>query len=750
MARLGALLAGAILSARPLAAAQSPEGIEWFESRIRPVLVKNCLECHSAQSKKLGGKLRLDSAAGINAGGESGPALTAGNSKDSLLMQALRYEGGLEMPPKHPLEPKVIADFARWIEMGAPDPRKDAGPVASAVATARPLWSLQPPRRVVVSGLKQASWPRGRIDEYALQAMEQRGLQPVADAPRAVLERRLWYDLVGLGPTQPWGGSLESLVDHLLASPRFGERWGRLWLDVVRYAESNGNDGLSRNPSFPHAWRYRDYVIASFNADVPYDRFVMEQLAGDLLPAADGPQRDRQLVATGVLALGAKPAKAMNDHFEMDVVADQMALVGSGILGMSLGCARCHDHKADPISTRDYYALAGIFKSTQTLWGAAAHQGLTAPQTPLHVLTAAKALPPRPEIEPIIRAHPPHRAPSKPQFAYPPQAALAMGAREAGRIEDCRINIDGDSKRLGVTVPRSLPSSLAGFEAIPIPAGQSGRLQLALWLTDERHPLTARVMVNRVWQRLFGQGLVRTLNDFGHLGEAPTHPQLLDHLALEFMRSGWSIKALIKSMVLSRTYQLQSRGSDATWLAHHARRPLDAEQLRDSMLQVSEDLDLSWPQGSLIAQRDVLINELPSLHQPSSKRSVYLLMLRQSMPQSLSVFGLPDASAVAGPRDESVQAAQALYLLNHDFVLGQAVKLAALQRRAAAEPQSGVRWLFKRVLAREPGDHEMAQALDFLTEAQAALASSQGQLAADPWAALSQVLLASSPWRYLD
>lgn len=750
MARLGALLAGAILSARPLAAAQSPEGIEWFESRIRPVLVKNCLECHSAQSKKLGGKLRLDSAAGINAGGESGPVLLAGNPKESLLMQALRYEGGLEMPPKKRLPPQVVADFARWVEMGAPDPRTQVGPALAAVPATKPLWSLRRPQPPPSPQLKNPSWPRGRIDELALAVMEHRGLTPVADAPAAVLQRRLFYDLIGLGPQQPWTGSVESLVDHLLASPRFGERWGRLWLDVVRYAESNGNDGLSRNPSFPHAWRYRDYVIESFNADVPYDRFVMEQLAGDLLPAADAAQRDRQLVATGVLAFGAKPAKAMNDHFEMDVVADQMALVGSGIMGMSLGCARCHDHKADPISTRDYYALAGVFKSTQTMWGAAAHQGLTAPQTPLHVLAAAKVLPPRQEIESIIKAHPPRRTPAKPQFVYPPQAALAMGVREASRIEDCRINIDGDSKRLGAAVARALPASLGGFEAIPIPAGQSGRLQLALWLTDERHPLTARVMVNRVWQRLFGQGLVRSVNDFGHLGEPPTHPQLLDHLAVEFMRSGWSLKALIRRIVLSRTYQLEARGSDATWLAHHARRPLDAEQLRDSMLQVSGDLDLCWPQGSLIAQRDVLINELPSLHQPSAQRSVYLLMLRQSMPQSLSVFGLPDAAAVAGPREESVQAAQALYLFNHEFVLEQSRKLARLMQQRPEDPAGRVRWLFAEVLGRQPAADEQDQCLNFLTEAQAGLSSAQGSQGADAWAALCQVLLISSPWRYLD
>jgi hypothetical protein len=383
--------------------------------------------------------------------------------------------------------------------------------------------------------VKKASWPRQSLDAFILAKIEQNGLQPALDADAATLKRRLSFDLIGLppDPIDPSDPTDLSYIDKLLNSPHFGEKWGRHWLDVARYAESNGNDGLSRNPSFPHAWRYRDYIIRAFNEDLPYDRFIAEQIAGDLLPADSPAQRDRQLIATGLLALGAKPAKAMNENFEMDVIADQINVIGSGILGLSVACARCHDHKTDPIPTRDYYALAGIFKSSETMWGAAAHQGLTAPQTPLHELQAASKLLPRAELEPIIKANPPHRPPAKPSFKYPAEVPLAMGVRDAKKIEDCKLNIDGESKKLGAAIPRGFLSSCGGGTVTDLK--QSGRLELAKWLASPQNPLTARVFVNRVWLQLFSEGLVTTPNDFGLSGERPTHPepgQRIDHKTL--------------------------------------------------------------------------------------------------------------------------------------------------------------------------------------------------------------------------
>lgn len=743
--------------ALPALAEVGAEQRAFFENKIRPVLAKHCYECHAEGAKKLGGKLLLDSAAGLLQGGESGPALLPGKPAESLLLQALRYEGGLEMPPRERLPEQVIADFTQWIQMGAPDPRSQ--PVVAAVAESS-LWSLQPLRPVQqLPAVKDSAWPRTVLDVLALQQMEEHGVQPVEDASPAALLRRLCFDLTGLPPAAlGLVGTklpLASVVDQLLASPHFGEHWGRHWLDVVRYAECNGNDGLSRNPSFPHAWRYRDYVITAFNEDVPYDRFITEQLAGDLLPAATPAERDRLLIATGLLALGAKPAKAMNDNFEMDVVADQIQVLGTGIMGLSVGCARCHDHKTDPIPTRDYYALAGIFKSTETLWGAAAREALTAPQTALHELKAAPALLPHPGVEAVLASHKPRKTPAKATHSYAPDAPLAMGAREAKVVADCKLNIDGEAKKLGAAIPRGFLSAIR-MATGGVDAKQSGRLQLAQWLTHPQHPLTARVMVNRVWQQLFGTGLVRTVDDFGAYGEAPTHPQLLDTLAAQFMQQQWSMKQLIRSMVLSRTYQLAARSTEPAWLCHHSRRRLPAEAIRDAMLCATGELRLQPASGSLIQQRDVLINELPPLHQPTAHRSIYLLMLRTSMPGELTPFNLPDALAPQGRREASPLPTQSLYLLNHGFVVQRSQHFAQqlLARRGSA--QQRIQWAYAQALGRAATAAELQRAEGFLLDAEGMLSSSAAAddapavAQSNAWAALCQALLICSEMRYVD
>jgi len=740
-----------------------PEQRAFFESKIRPVLVKHCYECHSADAKKLGGKLLLDAPSEMIAGGESGPSLIPGQPDESLIIQALRYDG-LEMPPKKRLPGSVVADFVNWVKLGAPDPREDLPQSAKITnkPAQEPLWSLKPVSSPKPPLVKNNVWPRGAIDSFVLAKIEAHDLQPASDADRRTLVRRLSFDLTGLPPASDLSdeSDLSDIVDDLLASPHFGERWGRHWLDVARYAESNGNDGLSRNPSFPHAWRYRDYVIAAFNEDLPYDRFITEQIAGDLLPAESEAQRDRQLIATGFLAIGAKPAKAMNDNFEMDVVADQIGAVGSGIMALSVGCARCHDHKTDPIPTRDYYALAGIFKSTETLWGAAAHQGLTAPQTPLHELQSVSKVMPRGEVEALIAANKPRKPPAKPAFKYAEDAPLAMGVREAKAVVDCKLNIDGESKKLGPAVPRGF-LSVCGDVSLKPDAKQSGRLQLAQWLTSPQHPLTARVMVNRVWQQLFGVGLVRTPDDFGAYGEKPTHPELLDHLAMQFMREGWSIKRLIRSIVLSRTYQLSSSCDEAlrhadpanALLTRHERRRLDAESVRDAMLVAAGSLNPQPAQGSLIQHRDVLINELPPLHQPSLHRSVYLLMLRNSMPPELTPFNLPDATTVTGKRDDATLATQSLYLLNNAFLVAQSRQFAERVQKAAADDSKRIQFAYRQAFGRDAGEAELQRARDFLRESDLMLVSTQhdeNTRLSDAWAAFCQALLASNEMRYVD
>ncbi|MDG2122293.1 MAG: DUF1549 domain-containing protein, partial [Verrucomicrobiales bacterium] len=389
------------LAATPVSA----EGRLFFENKIRPALATHCYECHSADAKELGAKLLLDSRDGLRNGGESGPAIVPGKPEKSLIIQAVRRTDEHRMPPENPLPDTIVHDLVEWIKNGAPDPRSESARHPSDTnPSSSNHWAFQPIANPSPPDVHATAWPLDPLDHFVLNNIESAKQAPSKDARPETLIRRLHYDLLGLPPlheeivafvadhASDSQKAIVSLVDRLLASPHFGERWGRHWLDIARYGESNGNDGLGRNPTFPNAWRYRDYVIAALNRDIPYDRFLTEQIAGDLLPFETAEQRNRQLTATGFLAIGAKPAAAMNNNFAMDVVDDQINVVSTATMGLSVACARCHDHKHDPIPTREYYAMAGIFKSTETLWGAAANEKLTAPPTPLHEL--------RPNLDP--------------------------------------------------------------------------------------------------------------------------------------------------------------------------------------------------------------------------------------------------------------------------------------------------------------------------------------------------------------
>jgi len=766
-------LLGAALSAHG-GEAVTPGQREFFEKKIRPVLVSHCYECHAAGAKKIGGKLLLDSPTALRIGGESGSAIVAGKPQESLLLHALRYENDLEMPPEKPLPETVIADFARWIEMGAPDPREAVtapeGTITERQYKEGDLWSFTAPKKSPPPAVRESSWPRRVIDRFALATMEAQGLSPAADADARTLVRRLYFDLIGLPPTYAEvrlfeaaalvdrEAAVEKLVDSLLASPHFGERWGRHWLDVARYGESNGNDGLSRNPSFPHAWRYRDYVIDAFNRDLPYDRFLTEQIAGDLLHSDSPAERDRHRIATGFLALGAKPAKAMNDNFEMDVVADQIEVIGTGLLGLSIGCARCHDHKFDPIPTRDYYAMAGFFTSSETLWGVAANEKLTAPPTDLHVLEAAPPVfPPYGFIETVLVIQSNTGIPLKqPPPKWPLGTPLAMGVRDRKEPADCKINLKGEAKKTGESVPRGFLSAVKTDKTITPDPKTSGRLQLAEWLTSPDHPQTARVMVNRIWLHLFGEGIVRTPNDFGVYGEKPTHPALLDYLAVQFVDDGWSVKSMIRSIALSRTYQLGSSTLDAVTeehpdpenrsLSYHSRRRLDAEALRDAMLRVSGRLDPRPAEGSLIRHRDILINLADNLHISSPHRSVYLCYLRNSPPPDLSAFDLPDFIGVTGRRDISIVPGHALFLFNNPFVLEQSAHFAT-RLLEADEPDEAHRitLAFQDALHRAPDPEERYRAAELIEETTRETGSAE-----KAWASLAQALFATNEFRYLD
>jgi hypothetical protein len=723
-----AVLAPASVHAQPPKINAGREGIEFFEAKIRPVLVNKCYECHSAKAAKVKGGLYLDTRAGVLGGGDNGPAIVPGKPGDSLLIQALKHGQDIKMPPKEKLPPTVVADFEQWVRMGAPDPRttETKGWKKLTLDDAKTFWSLRPMRKSPMPPVKDGTWVRSDVDRFILSKLEAKGLGPVADADRASLIRRVSFDLIGLPPSpeevdafvnDASPEAFDKVVDRLLASRHFGERWGRYWLDIARFAESNGN---ADNTPFPHAWRYRDYVIDSFNKDKPYNRFITEQIAGDLLPTTTPAERDTNLIATGFLALTSKPRAQNNPDYRMDLIADQVDVTCRALLSVTIVCARCHDHKFDPIATRDYYALAGIFDSTQMLFGAAV-KGTKATDGGLHALSSG---------------------------------GQAMGIKDGVRFADTAVCIRGDTTKRGEVVPRGFLTVATTPTTKPVNKEQSGRLELAAWLTQPDHPLTSRVIVNRIWQHLFGQGLSRVVDNFGLHGNPPTHPELLDNLALQFQEDGWSIKKTVRQLVLTHSYQLASGYSEANfkadpdnllWWRIPARR-LDAEAIRDAMLALSGKSFLTPPNKSLTSgmafpkkkKGTVVVAEF-------AYRSVYLPIVRNALPESLAIFDFADPSLIVGQRDVTTVPSQALFLMNSPFVIDQAAGfadkvLAARDLDDAARVDLAIRLAFSRAATAE----EKQRVAEFVQGLQTA-----GQTRSNAWAAFCQTLLASAEFRYL-
>lgn len=789
--------------------ADEPQATAFFESKIRPVLVKHCYECHSAESGKSKGGLMLDSKAAIRAGGDTGPAVVPGDPSKSLLLSAVKHaDPDLEMPPKKPkLADAVITDFETWIKSGAVDPResvvKTAGRPPVDVTSGREFWSYKRP-------VLPKETPGG-IDEFIRQKLTDADLKPAPPAEPVVLLRRLYFDLIGLPPTPEemrdflfWTNeaheaqkTYEQVVDRLLRSPRFGERWGRHWLDVARFAESNGRES---NLTFPHAWRYRDYVIDAVNADIPFDRFITEQIAGDLLPAKDDAERARLLIATGFLAIGAKGLNEMNPaQFAADVADEQLDAVTRAVMASSIACARCHDHKTDPFSMEDYYGLAGIFKSTQTFYGnwidsENGNHGhlIRLPELPRQTIVG-KSLP-EARVKQLKADLAKLNADEKEQNEYITKAQiekrdisgefhklltnalrilwtrggvegaletvddkgralpLCMGVKDATRIADSQLYDRGELAHPVKAVPRGFPQviEIGGN----IPKEQSGRLELAKWLTSRKNPLTARVMANRVWRHLFGAGLVRTVDNFGFSGERPSHPELLDYLAVRFMDGGWSVKKLMKEIVMSETYRQSSRergtknvesDPDNRLLSRANKRRLDAEVIRDSMLAVSGLLDTSRRPGSLVAELDgqsvSLIGfntKLPADLDGSHRRSIYLPVIRDHLPDVLEQFDVANPNLVTGDRDVTNVPLQGLYLLNGPFVQEMA---GALAKRIESAPNR-IQRAFELCFNRIPDAHEVALAEKFL---QAHPTDESKVLAA-----FCQALLCSAEFRFAD
>lgn len=907
--------------------AADPKGLAFFEARIRPILVQHCFSCHSneaAAQNRLSGGLFLDSREGWTKGGDSGPAIVPGKPDASLLLKSILYDGDINMPPKGKLPAAAIRDISQWIRMGAPDPRKGAQPTKKqtglSIEAGKSFWSYRPIVRPKVPTPQNSSWAHNDIDRFILNGLEAKGLKPAPDAEKQTLIRRIYFDLTGLPPspeaiqnfvrdTDP--KAYEKLVDKLMASPAFAERWTRHWLDISRYADSVTLRGLV----YHEAWRYRDYVMESIQSDIPLNQIIREQIAGDLLPAANDAERTRNMVATTYLALGNSNLEEQDkQQLRMDVVDEMLDVIGKGLLGQTLTCARCHDHKFDPIPTSDYYALAGILRNAKALeednvskWvevplpmkpelakAIALHdaevlklqqkiqllKGTTSTKTKkdqgiippgslpgilvddgmakkvgmwqhstfsgnyigsgyVHdqnsekgkkTLTFSPDLPANGVYEvrlayspgssrsksvsvtvfsaggektlqidmtkpgPIdgrfislgehrfektgqsyvlltneattghvtadavqflpLEGGPPNKEttpPAKPTSqdganlqegslnkestlkdlekdlrklkSIAPKRPKTMSVVEEKKIEDARIHIRGLVSNPGPLVPRGVLQVAQAGPMNPYPKDQSGRVQLADWIVARTNPLTPRVMSNRIWTWLMGQGIVHTVDNFGTTGDPPTHPELLDFLALEFLDQGWSLKPIVRQIVLSRTYRLSSDATESLarmdpenrlW-GRAQRKRLDAEEIRDAMLVIAGNLD---PQTGGPIFPETLAADY-GFASDSTRRSIYLPAFRNALPEIFEVFDFADTSMVTGKRTETTIAPQALFMLNSPFPAKQS--FLAAKRDLADCPTSTtteqIQKVYTKTLGRNPTPRELAIAERFLTKA---------------------------------
>ena len=897
-------------------AANDPASDEFFEKSIRPLFIEHCHECHSSTSKKLKGGLRLDTREDILKGGDSGAALIPGDPEGSLLIKAVRWsDADLEMPPKNKLKPEQIAALEKWVKLGAPHTGKVTGTATEPAASKTNHWAYKPIRAPVVPQPIDTHWPRNDVDRFMRAKLEAKNLRPAADADRLILIRRLYFDLIGLPPPpevlQNNRETTEQIVDRLLASPQFGEHWARHWLDVARFAESVTLRGFI----FKEAWLYRDYVVESFNNDRPFNDFIREQIAGDLMGGDSVAERQRRLIATSFLAIGNWNLEEQDKKaLEMDVVDEQLDTIGKAFLAQTIGCARCHDHKFDPIPTRDYYAMAGILRNAKTLthanvsaWierslplepteeamhreheakvaaleaelktakaRATSRQSIAKPsdfpgvvvdsvqakvvgewQHSQHIkhyigegylhdqdkAKGEKSLTFTPELpragryevrfafshdrsrasnvpvtvfhaqgETLVRVNQQDAPPIDARFvslgqfhfetngfayvlvgtedtrgfvtadavqflppdsfseataivksAQPedkliahvkeleaelkklkdsgPKRTMVPTVKETDRIEDAPIHIRGSVYNLGATVPRGFLTAVHHGGMPQMPDKQSGRLELADWIASDQNPLTARVIVNRVWCWLMGDGLVRSVDNFGTTGEAPSHPELLDHLAARFMRGGWSVRKLVREIALSRTYQLSSHAAASEVIADPEnrfysrmnRRRLPAEAIRDTMLSVSGKLKFEMGGRTFPENRAADYG----FEYTGTRRSVYVPVFRNALPEIFEVFDFATPTMVVGKRNTSTVPTQALFFLNHPFVHDQS-KAAAERLKRERDPIAQAYWL---ALGRAPTAKERKLASEHVARSASRLAD------------LFHALFASVEFRYID
>ncbi|MEZ6135715.1 MAG: PSD1 and planctomycete cytochrome C domain-containing protein [Pirellulaceae bacterium] len=656
---------------------------EFFERKIRPVLVEYCYECHSSQGKQVEGGLRLDSREAMRRGGESGPAVSPRQLDQSLLLSALKYES-LEMPPNKKLTDEVIQDFEQWIASGAYDPRDEPSIPNETVISkidfeqGRQFWSFQSPVRHDLPVHNLGNWPRNRIDHFVAGKLHEQRLEPAPPAERAELIRRLTFDLTGLPPTleqlRSWNtlpeeSLIADVTESLLGSSAYGEHWARLWLDLMRYADDQAHIvGNDTSLFFPNSHLYRDWVIAALNDDMPFDRFVELQLAADLI-TPDDPSDD---VALGFVGLGPKYYRRNSPEVKAEEWEDRVDVLSRGLLGLTVACARCHDHKFDPVSTADYYALAGVFASTEMF------------NRPLD-----------PQRETNDKGH-----------AKEPKDALHI-IRDI-EPQDLAIMIRGDVNRRGPVVPRGFLTVLSSENRKEFGEG-SGRSELAREIVSRDNPLVARVFVNRVWGKLIGKPLVATPSNFGNLGQRPTHPELLDDLAVGFMENQWSLKWLCREIVNSATYQQSTRGESVEadpenrWLSRMHRKRLSVEQMRDTILLAA---------GRLNSSHDAVAID-PSDPQ-STPRTIYCQSSRLKLNPMLALFDYPDPNVHSEARTATITATQKLFAMNSPFMVQNA---QALSQRIQAENLSvrqAIEMTYLTLLSRKPRIEEVTAAIDFI------------------------------------
>ena len=777
---------------------QADERQDFFESRVRPVLSTHCFECHGHKVK---GGLKLDSREAALAGGDSGPALVPGKPKESLLLKAVRHiDPDLSMPPKKKLPNHVVNDLKRWIREGAVWAEAQSIGFATSEITdeQRNHWSF---RSVAKPAIPDAppEWSRNPIDAFVFRKLAELELAPVPLATKRTLIRRATFDLIGLPPApeeieaflaDDSPDAWERLIDRLLDSPHYGERWGRHWLDLVRYADTAGD---AADFPVPEAFKYRNYVIDAFNNDKPYDQFVREQIAGDLLSAGDEAASWEKKIATGYIAISRRIGVSPH-NLKHITIEDTLNNIGKTFLGLTIGCARCHDHKFDPIPTADYYALYGIFNSSVYPHAGAEHQPyrkdfayrvgqkqadeILKPfrerlagwdkkerdkfaEYRLFQSQVVKGPKTRQSVWAELEEIRAQRAEVAKSF---PPLEIAFAIND-GMIADAHIQKQGDpgKRTQGALVRRGFLQVLGG-QKLPESAKGSGRLELADWLTQPDNPLTARVMANRIWHYHFGRGIVTTPSDFGVRGTAPTHPALLDYLAGQFMKNGWSVKQMHRVIMTSRTYRLANDdhtanlavdpGNHFLWRAN--RRRLDAEQLRDALLVFSGELDRT-PGG-----RHPFPHHLTYFyrqHEPfqeeyaSRKRSVYLMQQRIQKNPYLDLFDGPDGSLHFGERRSTVTTLQALYFMNSEFIHEQADAIAERLAKVATDEAERLAKLYELIFNRPPQPDELAFAGSYLRTrlAKADTGSTPlGQAEKQAWSSLVRSMLSSNEFLHVE